>query len=232
MSGERVPPGGIGVAPMTAAQKTVKQAAQQAKTDPAVKVALEQATKAVANATAAHHVQDTAKKAARGEPEAQRQIVQVAEDAEKGDPAAKAVADLVANAMKSEWGAKLWEQLTGRGPSVVSGQWYEVVGACVGAALDDARSRARDVAGATSGNVVGVVRTARGAWRSRVFRDADLADDWLGRVTHEPSSYAYAAVFDKGDVMWPHPLNEKIGTARAAPLEGPSTQRGIATTSG
>ena len=127
-----------------AAQKQVAQAAQQAQTDPAVAVALEQATKAVANSTAAHHVQDTAKKAARGDAASQQQIAQVTTDAEKGDPAAKAVADLVANAMKSEWGAKLWEQVTGRGPGTIStiptgtptaagwydivGQWYDIVG--------------------------------------------------------------------------------------------------------
>ena len=125
------------------AQKAVAQAARQARTDPATAAALEQATKAVANSTAAYHVQDTAKKAADGDPAAQQEIVQVAEDAQQGDPAAKAVADLIANAMKSEWGAKLWEQATGRGPATVSpfptgttasgwydiasvGQWYDV----------------------------------------------------------------------------------------------------------
>ena len=110
------------------AQKKVADAAQQAKTDPTVALALEQATKAVANSTAAHHIQDTAKKAAKGDAQAQQQIVKVADDAQKGDPAAKAVADLVANAMKSEWGAKLWEGVTGRGPSTISGEWYDIVG--------------------------------------------------------------------------------------------------------
>jgi hypothetical protein len=105
------------------AKKAVAQATQQAATNPAVAVALDQAKKAVATATVAHHVQHTAKQAARGQPAAQQQIVQVAEDAEKGDPAAKAVADLVANAMHSEWGAKLWERATGRGPGTISGGW-------------------------------------------------------------------------------------------------------------
>lgn len=217
------------------AQQAVAQASQQAATDPATAAALDQATKAVANSTAAYHVQDTAKKAARGDSAAQQEIVKVADDAQKGDPAAKAVADLIANAMKSEWGAKLWEQVTGRGPATVSGQWHDVIGAwheVIGAAIDDVRSRARQVAGESNANVVGVVRTARGTWRSRHFRDADLADDWLGRVTHEPSSYTYAAVFDKGDIMWPHPLNEKIGTAREVLTPAPSIRRGIATTSG
>ena len=120
-----------------AAQQAVAQAAQQAQTDPATATALNQATKAVANSTAAYHVQETAKKAALGDPAAQQQIVQVADDAQKGDPAAQAVASLVANAMKSEWGAKLWEQVTGRGPAAggwptaVGGQWYDIVGQAV-----------------------------------------------------------------------------------------------------
>ena len=110
------------------AKQAVAQAQQKAKTDPTTALALETAAKAVANSTAAHHVQDTAKKAAAGDPTAKQQIAQVATDAEQGDPAAKAVADLVANAMKSEWGAKLWERATGRGPGVVSG-WASYVGA-------------------------------------------------------------------------------------------------------
>ena len=123
----------------SSAQQAVAQATRQAKTNPATAAALDQATKAVANSTAAYHVEDTAKKAARGDAAAQREIVQVAEDAESGDPAAKAVADLIARAMKSEWGAKLWQQTTGRGPDVISGwpwydvttvgQWHNIVGA-------------------------------------------------------------------------------------------------------
>lgn len=123
----------------SAAQRAVAEAARQARTDPATAAALEEATKAVANSTAAYHVEDTAKKAARGDSEAQQQIVKVAQDAEQGDPAAKAVADLIANAMKSEWGAKLWEQITGRGPETVStiptltpsataAGWYDIIG--------------------------------------------------------------------------------------------------------
>jgi hypothetical protein len=116
-----------------AAKKRVALANQQAQTDPTVAVALDQAQKAVATSTAAHHVQHTAKRAARGEPDAQQQIVQVATDAETGDPVAKAVADMVANAMHSEWGAKLWEKVIGPGhgpaPVDVSG-WLEIVGAC------------------------------------------------------------------------------------------------------
>lgn len=112
------------------AQKRVAQAAQQATSDKTIAVALSAAKQAVAHATVAHHVQDTAKKAAAGQSAAQQEIAKVAVDAEKGDPAAKAVADLVANAFKSEWGAKLWESATGRGPATVSGwPWYAIVGA-------------------------------------------------------------------------------------------------------
>ena len=110
------------------AKSAVAQAQQQARTDPNTALALETAAKAVANSTAAHHVKDTATKAAQGDPVAKQQIAQVATDAEQGDPAAKAVADLVANAMKSEWGAKLWERATGRGPGTISGQWLDIVG--------------------------------------------------------------------------------------------------------
>ena len=49
------------------AKKPVATANQQAKSDPAVAVALDVATKAVANATVAHHVQATAQKATQGD---------------------------------------------------------------------------------------------------------------------------------------------------------------------
>jgi hypothetical protein len=133
------------------AKQRVVQANQQAKTNPTVAVALDLAQKAVANSTVAHHVQETAKRAARGHPAAQQQIVQVAEDAEKGDPAAKAVADLIANAMHSEWGAKLWERATGRGPAV-SG-WVDIVGSTVvGGFFDDVKDAVLTVTGTKATN--------------------------------------------------------------------------------
>ena len=101
----------------------VAAAEQAAKTDPVAARALKSAQDAVAQTIAAHHVQDTAKKAATGDQAARQKIADVAQDVEKGDPAAKAVADLIANAMKSEQGAKLWERATGRGPGTVSGSW-------------------------------------------------------------------------------------------------------------
>jgi hypothetical protein len=174
------------------AQKAVAAAAQQAKTDPAMAAALDQATKAVANSTAAYHVQDTATKAARGDAAAQQQIVQVADDAQKGDPAAKVVADLVANAMKSEWGAKLWEQVTGRGPETISG-WYDIVGA----ALDDFREKARAHAVTKPGSAAGVLLTVDGRLHGRGFRNLDDAIDWLEHITRNRESFTYAAAYEK-----------------------------------
>jgi hypothetical protein len=216
----------------TDAQKKVKQAAQQAKTDPAVAVALEQATKAVANSTAAHHIQDTAKKAARGDAQSQQKIAQVATDAEKGDPAAKAVADLVANAMKSEWGAKLWEKVTGRGPGTVSGwhgsavgQWYEMIGA----ALDDVREKARAHAVTKPGTAAGVLVTVDGKLHGRGFRNLDDAIDWLQHITRNRGSFTYAAAYEKDSEGAAFIQAEEIGgTSQPAPApttiprEGPA----------
>ncbi len=227
------------------AQKEVAQAAQQAQADPAVAAALDQATKAVANSTAAYHVQDAAKKAVRGDAASQQQIVKVAEDAEKGDPAAKAVADMVANAMKSEWGAKLWEQVTGRGPATVSsiptgtaaagwydinvGQWYDVndvnVGQwydVVGAALDDVRETARAHAVTKPGTAAGVIQTVDGRLHGRGFRNLDDAIDWLQHITRVRGSFTYAAAYEKDVDGNAYIQAEEIGgTSRQAPAATP-----------
>ena len=190
----------------SSAKKQVAQAAQLAKTDPTVAVALDAATKAAANSAVAHHVQDVAMKAADGHPEAQAKIAQVVADARGGDHAAKAVMDLVSNAFGGS--API-------APPVSSG-WYDLVGA----AIDGVRTHAQTLARAHADGVVGVIRTAHGAWKVLGFRDADSADDWLGAVTRDPSSYTYAAIYDKADILWPHPLNEKVGVAHAHPVAG------------
>jgi len=214
------------------AQRAVAQAAQQAETDPATAAALDQATKAVANSTAAYYVEDTAKKAARGDNAAQQEIVKVAEDAEKGDPAAKAVAEMVANAMKSEWGAKLWEQVTGRGPSTVSsipttsaGQWYDINDAyvgqwydVVGAALDDFREKARAHAVTKAGGAAGVLMTVDGRLHGRGFRNLDDAIDWLEHITRNRTSFTYAAAYEKDAAGNAYIQAEEIGgTSQPAP---------------
>ena len=215
------------------AQKVVAQAAKKAQTDPTVATALDQATKAVANSTVAYHVQDTAKKAARGDSAAQQQIVKVADDAQKGDPQAKAVADLVANAMKSEWGAKLWEQVTGRGPSTVSGgydvdvgQWYDIaVGQwydVVGAAIDDFREKARAHAVTKPGNAAGVLLTVDGRLHGRGFRNLDDAIDWLQHITRNRGSFSYAAAYEKDAEGAAYIQAEEIGgRSQQAPAPTP-----------
>ena len=100
----------------------VAAAEQAAKTDPAAAKALKSAQDAVAQSIAAYHVKETAQQAAAGDQTARRKIADVAQDVDKGDPAAKAVADLIARASTSEAGAKLWERATGRGPGTV-GAW-------------------------------------------------------------------------------------------------------------
>ena len=226
-----------------AAQKAVAQAAQQAQTDPNVAAALDQATKAVANSTVAYHVQDTAKKAAQGDAAAQQQIVQVADDAQKGDPAAKAVADLVANAMKSEWGAKLWEQVTGRGPGTVSptiptmasGQWYDIVGQwydIVGAAIDNVRETARAHAVTKPGTAAGVIQTLDGRLHGRGFRNLDDAIDWLEHITRNRGSFTYAAAYEKDAAGAAFIQAEEIGGASQTPAPATSIPREDPATTG
>ncbi len=112
--------------------------------------------------------------------------------------------------------------------SAAASGWYDIVGA----AIDDVRSHAQGIAGTNNASVVGVIRTARGVWQVRGFRDADAADDWLGGITRDPSSYTYAAIYDKTDVMWPHPLNEKVGTSHAPMAPEAPIPREFATASG
>lgn len=100
----------------------------------------------------------------------------------------------------------------------------------IGAALDDVRARAQALAAKRSGNVIGVIHTAKdGLWHAIGFSSTDDADDWLGTATQDPAAYTYAAYYDKSDYSWPHPVNEKIGGARTAPRPGDSIRRGIAT---
>jgi hypothetical protein len=116
-----------------------------------------------------------------------------------------------------------------RASGTYAGAWDTVVGRT---ALDDVRRRAQTLADKRAGNVVGVIHTAKdGLWHTLAFRTSDDADDWLGTATHDPSSYTYAAYFDKEDFQWPHPVNEKIGGTRT-PARREPIRREIATTSG
>ena len=121
-----------------AAQAALAKLQQQAAADPAKAKALAAANQAVKNTTVAYHVKDTAQQAAAGNAQAQTDINALVTAAEQGDPVAKSTFDVLAQTfaqqiMKSEAGAKLWEQVTGRGPGTVSpgvSGWYDIIG-CV-----------------------------------------------------------------------------------------------------
>ena len=99
----------------------------------------------------------------------------------------------------------------------------------IGAAVDDVRRRAQALADRRAGNVIGVIHTSKdGLWHTLAFRTSDDADDWLGTATHDPSTYTYAAYYDKEDFQWPHPVNEKIGGTRTPSRREP-IRREIAT---
>jgi hypothetical protein len=115
-----------------------------------------------------------------------------------------------------------WVDIVGGEPwqSIVGGPWVDIVGgepwvSIVGQALDVLRRQAQVAAREMPGRVIGIIRDANNQWALKSFRDADSADDWFGRVTRDKSRFTYAAYFDKNDPMFPHPLNEEIGSAHA-----------------
>jgi hypothetical protein len=127
------------------AQQAMHRVNQVAASHPVASQALDAARMAVKNTAIAYHVQDASQRATAGDPSAQADIAQVAQAAEQGDPAAKQTAEMIAKnitqqlidrAMHSEWGAHLWEQITGpsaaaaapSSPAVTSGA-YPVIGA-------------------------------------------------------------------------------------------------------
>jgi hypothetical protein len=106
-------------------------------------------------------------------------------------------------------------------------------GAVIGSAIDDVRARAQDLAAKRDGAVVGVIHTSQdGLWHTIAFRSLDDADDWFGSATQNAATYTYAAYFDKNDVQWPYPINEKIGGAPPPRPAGEPIRRDVATTSG
>jgi hypothetical protein len=83
--------------------------------------------------------------------------------------------------------------------------------------MDDVRARAKSLAAKRAGSVIGVIHTAKdNLWHALAFHDVDDADDWFGTATHDPGAFTYAAYFDKEDVLWPRPLNEKVGQPRGS----------------
>jgi hypothetical protein len=133
-------------------------------------------------------------------------------------------------------GGDPWQSIIGGDPwhSIVGGDpWHSIVGGdpwvtIIGQALDVLRRQAQVAAEEMPSRVIGVIRDANNKWVIKSFRDADVADDWFGRVIRDKSRFTYAAYFDKTDPMFPHPLNEEIGGARAPSIPPPSIPRVVA----
>lgn len=103
----------------------------------------------------------------------------------------------------------------------------------IGTALNEVRTRAQSIANKREGRVIGVIHTTKdGLWHALAFSTSDDADDWFGTSTEDPSSYTYAAYYDKDDYLWPHPLNEKIGGARTPARLGRPIRRAPGTIAG
>lgn len=141
------------------AAQQVQQLRQAAAADPTTAAALAAANKAVKNTAVAYHVKQTVDKAAAGDRTAQQDVSTIVEKAQQGDPAAKSAYEVIAEslvdkAQHSGWGAKLWEQITGRGPATISGQWYDIVGAdpVVCAFWDDVKNAVLTVTGTKATN--------------------------------------------------------------------------------
>jgi hypothetical protein len=84
----------------------------------------------------------------------------------------------------------------------------------IGSALSDVRDRAQSIASKRAGDVVGVFHATKDKlWHALAFANEEDADDWL--ETQEPSSFTYAAYFNKNDATWPQAVLEKIGGFRA-----------------
>ena len=223
-----------------AAQQALQRVNEVAATNPTAAQALTAANQAVKNTTVAYHVQDIAQQAAAGNPTAQTDINNLVQAAEAGDPAAKSTFEVLAQTfaqemMKSEAGAKLWEQVTGRGPSTVSG-WHDIVGGwhdVVGAALDDFREKARAHAVTKPGSAAGVLQTVDGRLHGRGFRNLDDAIDWLQHITRNRASFTYAAAYEKDADGNAYIQAEEIGgTSRQAPAPTTIPREGPAMTSG
>jgi hypothetical protein len=110
------------------------------------------------------------------------------------------------------------EYLASKSGTRTAGDYY---GTAVGAAIDDVRERAKSIANKRAGNVVGVIHTSKdGNWHALAFRNEDDADDWITLATQNPSTYTYAAYFDKQDATWPNPVIENVSGMRSPPGTG------------
>lgn len=101
-----------------AAQQALQRVHQVAQSDPRAAQALATAHQAVRDTAVAYHVKGAVDKAVNGDPSAWKDVVAIVQAAERGDPAAKSTYEVIAQtlldkARNSEWGAQLWERVTG-----------------------------------------------------------------------------------------------------------------------
>lgn len=138
------------------AQQALQRVHQVAQADPRAAQALNAAHQAVRDTTVAYHVKNTVDKAVAGDQAARNDVDAVVQAAQQGDPAAKSSYEVIAQtlldkAQHSQWGAQLWDKITGGGPSV-SG-WYDIVGAThVGSFWDDVGNAVLTVTGTKATN--------------------------------------------------------------------------------
>lgn len=138
------------------AQQALQRVHQVAQADPRAVQALNAAHQAVRDTTVAYHVKTTVDKAVAGDQAARNDVDAVVQAAQQGDPAAKSSYEVIAQtlldkAQHSQWGAQLWDKITGGG-AAVSG-WYDVVGATyVGSFWDDVGNAVLTVTGTKATN--------------------------------------------------------------------------------
>lgn len=228
-----------------AAQNALTQAKAVALRDPRVAKALDLAHQAVAKSTIAHHVAQTVANAASGNPNAQRQIAELAQAAQQGDAAAMdltslasditdAVTDNAGNPEVSGWFAPFMLGAAGAGAAAYFGPraWDKYVhgdhapAKVSGHSSNDAKHALSEIAARTAAaehakgaRIVGVAVGSPGsplAQSVRTFRSIDDADDWFAAIAGQPSAYGYVAYYDAADPMWPDPVNDAHGHATGA----------------
>jgi hypothetical protein len=78
--------------------------------------------------------------------------------------------------------------------------------------LSALREQSRTLAQRAETNIVGVAVSATGSqWFTPAFQALAEAEAWLARVSADPTSFLYAAYFDKTGPMWPFPTGEAVG---------------------
>jgi hypothetical protein len=181
----------------------VAAAQQAAKTDPQAAQALDVAKTAAANAITAHHISRTAQLAAVGHPVAQQQIAQITQDAQRGDPAAVAVAPAVSHGYTVHAQRQHGQQA---GPETYRESASRAV------ARDYAKYQQQ---GGPPPPAIGYLRYTEGGKHHHkifVFHAPGESQSWWATLV--PSQYVYAAVFDPRNLS--APLSENFGAAMAA----------------